>query len=206
MTSNSKSRYFSYAILLEESTKNSTRIEERNPNAKPGMPCIYVATSRFKPPSSKKMLRNSFKLGLIKKSAVEILTNSTYEYSFHEDALMRQEQLVHEHRLSGWFVANVDPVSSYSTYVIELDLPAIKPDSRHIGALYVGQTGIAPLARFQQHKTGIHSNSKVQQFGRKLRMDLADSTYPMTRQESLRKERLLAERFRNDGFLVFGGH
>lgn len=206
MTSEAKSRYFSYAILLEESVKSLTRIKERNPKANPDKPCIYVATSRFKPPTSEKTLRNSFKLGLIKKSAVEVLSNSTHENKFPEDALMRQEKLIDDYRLNGWFVANVDPESGYSTYVIELDLPAIKPNSGYIGALYVGQTGIAPLARFQQHKNGIHANKKVQKFGKKLRIDVADSTRLMTRQESLRAERNLAEQFRNDGFLVFGGH
>ncbi len=98
-----------------------------------------------------------------------------------------------------------DPM--YYVYVIELtDDAGPRPNPRR-ACVYVGQSVHIPDERFRQHKAGYKASRKVRQHGRWLRRKLYEQYNPITtRQEAERMERWLAQRLRERGFTVFGGH
>ena len=91
-------------------------------------------------------------------------------------------------------------------YVVELVEPAKEDGVRRKTAYYVGQTGLTPEERYAQHKNGVRANNKVQRYGVHLRQDMVDGAGPMSHLDSLRLERQLAEKLRERGSKVYGGH
>jgi hypothetical protein len=72
--------------------------------------------------------------------------------------------------------------------------------------LYVGQSALTPVARFEQHMAGHRASRVVRAHGVRLRPDLAASWGPYaTRAEAEAAEANLADHLRARGFCVFGG-
>jgi hypothetical protein len=67
-------------------------------------------------------------------------------------------------------------------------------------------TGLAPEARFENHKRGIKSASVVRRFGERLVPKLYSHLNPMTYADAGKMEVQLAEELRQAGYQVFGGH
>ncbi len=131
-------------------------------------------------------------------------------------ALYSQELMIRNLRAKGHIVANPPPPRTFSVYVFELD-PNV---GRHPGVrklnpeadpakpvVYVGQTGKSPEERFEEHRTGIRSGKHYSPDDcLHLLPDLYKGLNRMTELQSLRTERRLAYRLRNEGYTVLGGH
>lgn len=105
--------------------------------------------------------------------------------------------------ITGWrcFACRHLPPDAYYIYVVELSNRAGK------NAVYVGQSALFPAERFSQHLTGYKAASVVKRFGVRLRPDLFQQYNPIpSRADSEEMEVRLAERLRQRGFRVFGGH
>jgi hypothetical protein len=86
---------------------------------------------------------------------------------------------------------------------------ALLHDPRLAGrwGLYVGQTGLDPDLRFDQHKAGYKASGVVRRFGLRLMPDLVEHLNPMNAADALDLEAALADAFRAAGVpWVEGGH
>lgn len=99
----------------------------------------------------------------------------------------------------------------YRMYVIELNPEGTSDVGR--GYLYVGETSIPIEERFIQHKTNARTASGrslasrvVRKKGLRLRHDLIPSGLYFSRKASREAEARLAERLRQKGYRVEGGH
>jgi predicted GIY-YIG superfamily endonuclease len=90
-------------------------------------------------------------------------------------------------------------------YVVELDRTA-SPDDSAMPPVYVGMTGLAPEARLANHKRGHKASRVVRKHGVRLLSSLYAHLNPMAYAEALRAEAALADRLRERGHVVFGGH
>jgi hypothetical protein len=70
----------------------------------------------------------------------------------------------------------------------------------------VGLTGLDPLERFSNHKSGIQSAPVVRKYGIRLLPELFAHLNPMPYEIAVQMEVELAEDFRAQGFFVTGGH
>jgi hypothetical protein len=91
-------------------------------------------------------------------------------------------------------------------YVGELSDDA-GPKDTSLPWVYVGETGLTPEERWQQHLDGHKASRWVRHFGLALRPDLfEDQPILRTRSEAVTYEAYLAERLRLEGYAVKGGH
>jgi hypothetical protein len=72
--------------------------------------------------------------------------------------------------------------------------------------VYVGLTGLAPEARFANHKAGIKSSSLVRRYGVKLLPELYAHLNPMPYEAAAQMEMDLTDDLRRAGYTVVGGH
>jgi predicted GIY-YIG superfamily endonuclease len=93
-------------------------------------------------------------------------------------------------------------VGHHNVYVVYLRNP--KGDGK--AGYYVGMTGLAPEARFANHKAGIKAAGVVKRFGVRLVPRLYAHLNPMPYEKAVRMEVALADSLRKRGFQVFGGH
>jgi hypothetical protein len=99
-------------------------------------------------------------------------------------------------------------------YVIELDPVACAKQNSpcHGGScgrtpVYVGQTAHTAKERFGQHKAGYKPSQSVRKHGLWLRPRLARGIGELaTKTEALAAEATLADRLRQLGYCVYGGH
>ncbi len=100
----------------------------------------------------------------------------------------------------------------HSVYVVELDREVLRsrkfydanPDHNPVLAcFYVGQTGLEPDVRFDNHMRGYKGNRYVKKHGLYLRPDLYEHYNPMSYQDSLRLEEELALWLRALGHAVW---
>jgi predicted GIY-YIG superfamily endonuclease len=107
------------------------------------------------------------------------------------------------------------PEQHHSVYVVLLD-PAVAKN-RKVRAenpkcdpekpcLYVGMTGLAPEARFENHKHGIKDAWVVKRHGIRLLPELYAHLNPMPFEAAVQMEQDLAEDLRRAGYTVTGGH
>ena len=101
--------------------------------------------------------------------------------------------------------------SIWSTYVVPLDEGAIDESGK--GWIYVGETSLTPEDRLAQHLSGARNrrgrlySRKVRDHGRHLRYDLMEGLpVQYSAEASKRAEAELAERLRENGYRVEGGH
>ena len=90
----------------------------------------------------------------------------------------------------------------HSVYVVYLRNP--QGDGR--AGYYVGMTGLAPEARFQNHKRGVKAARVVRKFGVRLVPKLYAHLNPMPYRKAVEMEAVLADSLRKRGYAVFGGH
>jgi hypothetical protein len=90
----------------------------------------------------------------------------------------------------------------HSVYVVFLRNP--RGDGK--AGYYVGMTGLAPEARFENHKRGHKGAGIVRRFGERLVPKLYEHLNPMTFEDAVAMERQLADDLRAKGYQVFGGH
>ena len=95
---------------------------------------------------------------------------------------------------------------NHSVYVVELDVAALRGKASSLPPVYVGMTGLAPEARFVNHKKGHKASRIVRKHGVRLLPALYTHLNPMTYQEALLAEIALANALRERGLIVFGGH
>jgi hypothetical protein len=69
--------------------------------------------------------------------------------------------------------------------------------------VYVGMTGVAPEARFAQHRRGYKSARFVERYGIKLLPHLYERYNPMPYREAVDREKQLAQDLRRLGFAVW---
>jgi predicted GIY-YIG superfamily endonuclease len=107
---------------------------------------------------------------------------------------------------------DADPARHYYVYVVRLDGAILNhrafrdanPQHNPLKAcVYVGMTGVAPEARFAQHKRGYKSARFVERYGVRLLPHLYEQYNPMTYRQAVAQERSLAERLRRLGFGVW---
>ena len=202
-----RSHYYSFVVRLSEDAQNHKRISNRYPDAIPGKPWVYAGFSSERPPNSKDQLRATFRAGTVAgKYAEKIISGTVKRHSLIEGAMSRCERLVEDYRAEGWTITNIDPPKKHWVYVVELMEPAKEDGVRRKTTYYVGQTGLTPEVRYARHKAGIHANKKVQMYGVHLRQDMVEDAGPMTHLDSLRLERQLADKLRERGSKVYGGH
>jgi len=72
--------------------------------------------------------------------------------------------------------------------------------------VYVGMTGLAPEARFANHKSGLKAAKVVQVYGVRLMPELYEIYNPMPFDAAVVMERELAEDLRKQGYTVTGGY
>ena len=90
----------------------------------------------------------------------------------------------------------------HNVYVVFLKNP--RGDGK--AGYYVGMTGLTPEERLVNHKAGVKAARVVQRFGVRLVPTLYEHLNPMSYEEALRMEGVLADSLRKRGFQVFGGH
>ena len=90
----------------------------------------------------------------------------------------------------------------HHVYVVYLRNP--KGDGR--AGYYVGMTGLTPEERFANHKAGIKAAGVVRRFGERLVPRLYAHLNPMSYDDAVRMEGVLADSLRKRGYQVFGGH
>jgi hypothetical protein len=90
----------------------------------------------------------------------------------------------------------------HSVYVVYLR----NPNGDGKAGYYVGMTGLPPEVRFHNHKQGIKSARVVRKYGERLVPKLYAHLNPMPYEAAQEMERTLADRLRQQGYLVFGGH
>jgi hypothetical protein len=73
-------------------------------------------------------------------------------------------------------------------------------------SVYVGLTGLAPEARWKNHKRGIKSSLFVKRYGLRLLPELYAHLNPMPYEAAARMEVDLTEDLRRAGYTVVGGH
>ena len=202
-----RSHYYSFLARLSKDAHKHRKSSNRNPDAAPGKPWAYAAFSSERPSDRGDQLRSSFNAGsLARKYATKVVLGSVKRHVLLEGAMSRCERLVEDYRAEGWTITNIDPPKKHWVYVVELMEPAKEDGVRRKTAYYVGQTGLTPEVRYARHKAGIHANKKVQMYGVHLRQDMVEDAGPMTHLDSLRLERQLADKLRERGSKVYGGH
>lgn len=101
--------------------------------------------------------------------------------------------------------------SGYRTYVINLHDPNIADPG--CGYVYVGQTSKTPETRLDEHLSGARSSKGhrlaarvVERFGIDLNQELMTQRIYLTKKQAETAERRLADRLRQQGYIVKGGH
>jgi hypothetical protein len=69
--------------------------------------------------------------------------------------------------------------------------------------VYVGQTGLSPEVRFEQHKRGIKANRYARKFGLRLRQPMTGNLLPVPWTRADAAERRLAEKLHARGCAVW---
>jgi predicted GIY-YIG superfamily endonuclease len=126
-----------------------------------------------------------------------------------DEAGVEKPKLIRLLRSKGYTVNG--NTTAYRTYVVNLYDPDL--DGPGKGYVYVGQTSKDPEQRLHEHLTGALSKKGVplssrvvKKFGRDLNHELMTERIYPTKKAALKAERRLAERLRQQGYVVEGGH
>lgn len=90
--------------------------------------------------------------------------------------------------------ANTKESDEARCHVYVILLEGLKSNESTHG-LYVGQTGLSPEERFQQHKDGYAASGDVKRFGVRLLPKLYQHLNPLSRSEAVEIEARLAQAF-----------
>jgi hypothetical protein len=93
----------------------------------------------------------------------------------------------------------------YSVYVVLLSDDVGTRRNAEFPSVYVGQTGLRPEHRYQNHKSGNRSSKYVRNYGIRLMPEIYEQFNPMTYEESMEIEGELADYLEEVGYTVYGG-
>ena len=193
-----------YRVVVLELTDVVSRIRTDRPN-------IYVGVTTRTPEQLADGLNNGrYTPAWVRNNVVGILDTLAPTGTFtHMDARQVRDDLTRQLRTKGYTVNR--NTTAYRTYVIDLHNPDINDAGK--GYVYVGQTSKTPEERLHEHLTGARSRKghnlasrTVSKYGRQLNYDLMTQRIYLTQQQALKAERRLAERLRQQGYIVEGGH
>lgn len=187
-------------------------MKRHNPDAIIGAPCFEFVESDHRVEGIGELAEHGS--ASIRRYGIEIILQS--KHTSRIGVLAAREKIIRALRAHGAWVRNaVEPPSRW-VYVIRLredvrNEPGVA--RRNPGrdplkdCFYVGETGLTPERRLQQHLTGKNASKWVRQFG----LELAGAINPrdgevMTVLEALRWERDLTRELRRKGYTVLGGH
>ena len=196
-----KSKQHTYRILVIELDDVVTR---RNP-AKPNLLVTLTVDTperRFTALAKGKSWYSSH----LRELCLDLAPQVTFRS--RETAAEAESKLVRKLKSQGFTVNRDNTV--WSLYVIELDPSAVsKPGKGHI---YVGQTSLTPEARFQQHIKGVRNDRGplfarvVHAHGLRLMPNLMPKAKYYDQESAKAAEKRLAERLKERGYRVRGGH
>ena len=193
-----------YRVVVLELTNVVSRIRTDRPN-------IYVGVTTRTPQQLADGLSNGkYKPAWARNNAVGLLDKLAPTGTFtYTEAKQLRDDLKRQLRTKGYTVNR--NTTAYRTYVINLDNPDLTDPGK--GYVYVGQTSKTPEQRLKEHLNGTRSRKghnlasrKVSKYGTQLNYDLMTQRIYLTQKQALKAERRLAERLREQGYTVEGGH
>jgi len=199
MTSDSR-----YRVVVLELTNVVSRIRTDRPN-------LYVGVTTRTPQQLADGLNNGkYTPAWARNNVVGILDTLAPAGTFtYTEAKQLRDDLKRQLRTKGYTVNR--NTTAYRTYVINLHNPNLTDPGK--GYVYVGQTSKTPEQRLQEHLNGTPSRKghnlasrKVLKYGTELNYDLMTQRIYLTQKQALTAERRLAERLRQQGYTVEGGH
>ena len=192
-----------YGVVVLELKDVAPRVLEDRPN-------LYVGVSaRPADDLAAGLSEGRFKPAWARHQVVAARQDLTVQGMFnHQLAKEHRDDLIRALRSKGFRVNRIG--RAYRTYVINLHNPGLKDPGR--GYVYVGQTSKTPEQRLREHLTGAVSNKghnlasrKVKKYGVDLNHKLMTRRVYLTQRQALKAERRLADRLREQGFVVEGG-
>jgi len=201
---NASSDEANYRVVVLELTNVVSRIRTDRPN-------IYVGvTARTAQQLADGLNGGKYKPAWARNNVVGLLDKLAPTGTFtYMEAKQLRDDLKRQLRTKGYTVNRNTTV--YRTYVINLDNPNLADPGK--GYVYVGQTSKTPEQRLQEHLNGARSGKghnlasrKVSKYGTQLNYDLMTQRIYLTQKQALKAERRLAERLRQQGYTVEGGH
>ena len=201
---NASSDEANYRVVVLELTNVVSRIRTDRPN-------IYVGvTARTAQQLADGLNDGKYKPAWARNNVVGLLDKLAPTGTFtYMEAKQLRDDLKRQLRTKGYTVNR--NTTAYRTYVINLDNPNLADPGK--GYVYVGQTSKTPEQRLQEHLNGARSGKghnlasrKVSKYGTQLNYDLMTQRIYLTQKQALKAERRLAERLRQQGYTVEGGH
>ena len=194
----------SYRVVVVELDDVVPRIREDRPNL------LVRTTTRTSDQLLEGLRAGRYRPAWARGHAIRLRTDLGGAENLDRDTANRQRDvLVRALRQKG-FTVNRN-TTAYRTYVINLHNPDLADPGK--GYVYVGQTSKTPERRLTEHLTGARSNKDinlaskvVQRFGKDLNYALMPERIYLTKRQAEKAERRLAERLRNQGYVVEGGH
>lgn len=193
-----------YRVVVLELTDVVSRIRTDRPN-------IYVGvTTRTAEQLADGLNGGKYKPAWARSNVVGILDTLAPTGTFtYTEAKQLRDDLKRQLRTKGYTVNR--NTTAYRTYVIDLHNPDLDDPGK--GYVYLGQTSKTPEQRLHEHLTGARSRKghnlasrKVSKYGTHLNYDLMTQRIYLTQKQALEAERRLAERLRQQGYIVEGGH
>ena len=193
-----------YRVVVLELTNVVSRIRTDRPN-------LYVGVTTRTPQQLADGLNDGkYTPSWARNNVVGILDTLAPAGTFtYTEAKQLRDDLKRQLRTKGYTVNR--NTTAYRTYVINLHNPNLTDPGT--GYVYVGQTSKTPEQRLQEHLNGTPSRKghnlasrKVLKYGTELNYDLMTQRIYLTQKQALKAERRLAERLRQQGYTVEGGH
>ena len=193
-----------YRVVVLEVTDVVKRISPDRPN-------LYVGvTTRTAQELADGLNNGRYRPSWARHNIVQIRTDlASADTVTHDEAVEQRDTLIRQLRTKGYTVNR--KTTAYRTYVINLHNPKLKDPGK--GYVYVGQTSKTPEQRLQEHLTGAVStrghtlaSRVVKKYGVDLNATLMTDRIYLTQKQALKAERRLAERLRDWGYVVEGGH
>ena len=194
----------SYRVVVLEVTDVVERI-------RPHLPNVYVGvTTRTAQQLADGLNNGRYRPSWARHNIVQIRADLTTDNTVtYDEAVEQRDTLIRQLRTNGYTVNRT--TTAYRTYVINLHNPSLKEPGK--GYVYVGQTSKTPEQRLQEHLTGAISTKGhnlasrvVRKHGVDLNYDLMTQKIYLTKKQAEKAERRLAERLRDQGYVVEGGH
>lgn len=181
------------------------------PRRSPTRPNLYVDLA-ITPPSTRfnqirRSTRKTWYLGCVQKLREDLTPPTKYPDRKSGEAALK---FIREKLDEDGFTVNRN-TRVWQVYVLELDGSGI--ENPGAGAVYVGETALAPEIRLQQHRGEVFSKKgkslsapsiKVPIIG--LCPELSPQQLYFSKVQAIHAEAELAQNLRDRGYLVFGGH
>ena len=193
-----------YRVVVLEVTDVVERIRPDRPN-------LYVGvTTRTAQQLADGLNNGRYRPSWARHNIVQIRADlATDDTVTYDEAVEQRDTLIRQLRTKGYTVNRT--TTAYRTYVINLHNPKLKDPGK--GYVYVGQTSKTPEHRLREHLTGAVStrghnlaSRVVKKHGVDLNATLMTDRIYLTQKQALKAERRLAERLRDQGYVVEGGH